>query len=995
MKLKTCYFAVSFLFFASALCYSQNVNLVVQTGHTSAITKIVFSPEENFIASSGEDRKIIIWDIKLGKQYNSIIETMDEVSDLVFMNDSLLACSYLSGKIKIWNIHNASLRSEFTFKNPIGCLYKVNENGLVYGSNYLGYLNVNTGEIKKFDISSRNIFTAIKGNKDNSLLAIGGTNSGSYYLLQVNDLNKPDFSLRRTFSGKATGFSFDENTGNLIASMANGKVVSNLPSKGLISSLTTDFPTNSFNAVATNSKYVFAASSKSGLLVVDKETFQKKLSITDHLGKINTLSLTKDGQQLASAGTDHSILIWDANKLQFLKKLTGKVERINSIAFSDDGNTLCIGYSNGTFRTSNLLSSESHAGVLEPSRVSKSLGWGYSVAQVKSKPGSNEEFYLKFYQAHNSSQEKGEVYDQIKEYSCEWNINKKSQVTLIPSKHTSECLSRYISRLKQGDIPYPEQLYDDSLLKCKSLKFGIEVSGQGNKLMIKNMSDGSVKMVTCNHTDRISSVAINEKYGYIATAAWDGLIKLWDIKTGQLIITYGAFGSNDFIFIDSENNYYISKGSLGYIAFRYANRTYPFDQFDLKYNRPDIVLGKLPFGSREVVENFKKAYEKRLSKLKLKEEDLQITDKIPTLRLNLPEKLISKDGLFSFSVSAKDENTELDNICVFVNGVPEGSRAGIKVSGNRAEQQISLQLGPGSNYIQVFVNNVQGTSSLKESFNVFNDAPTAKPELYVVLMGVSEYKDPQFNLKYAQKDAKDLGTYLSGGKYFKKVNMKYLLNAEVTLENVKSLSEFLKPAKPEDVVLCFIAGHGVLDENLDYYLASSDMDFNKPSQRGINYEVMDAVLELTKSRNRILFIDACHSGEVDKDEVKVSQNQSQQEEEIAFRSAGTNITNIEKVNSFELAKSVFVDFRANNGAWVISSAGATEYAMEGGRWNNGVFTYSLLNGLTTGKADLNKDKRIMLSELKDFLIREVQQVTNGKQKPNVRNENLFNDIRIK
>jgi WD40 repeat protein len=989
-----CFFLIAFLLnsFAS---FSQSVNLVVQTGHTSSITRIIYSPGENFIASTGEDGKIILWDVKLGKQYNSILEPMDEISDLAFINDSLLASSYLSGKIKIWNIHNASLVNEFSFKNPIGCIYKLNEEGLIFGSYYLGYLNIHTGAINKFDITVNGLFTTIKANRDVSSLAIGGNNLRKYFLLQINKTEVPSFTLKRTYSGTATGFSFDEETGNLITSSKNGKVVSNTPSGTNVSGLTSDFPTNSFNAVESNAKYIFAASSKSGLFVLDKSTFQKKVTITDHVGKTNTLAITKDGQQIASAGTDHSILIWDANKLQFLKKLTGKVERINSIAFAEDGNTICIGYSNGTFRTSNLITGESHAGVLEPSKVSKSLGWSYSVAQVKPKPGSSEEFYLKFYQAHNSTQEKGEVYDQIKEYYSEWNINKKSQITLVPSRRTSDCISTYINRLKNSDIPYPEQLYNDSLLKSKSDKLGIEVNGQGNTLMIKNIADGSTRMIECNHTDRISSVAINEKYRYIATAGWDGLIKLWDINSGQLIITYGAFGSNDFIFIDSDNNYYISKGSLGYIAFRYANKAYPFDQFDLKFNRPDIVLGKLPFGSKEVVENFKKAYDKRLSKLKLKEEDLQITDKIPTLKLSLPEKLVSKDGQFSFSVSAKDENVELDNICVFVNGVPEGSRSGLKINGKQAEQQISISLCPGSNYIQVFANNVNGVSSLKESFNVFNDAPLSKPELYVVLMGVSEYKDPQYNLKYAQKDAKDLGGYLTKGKYFNKVNIKYLLNTEVTLESVKSLSEFLKPAKPEDVVLCFIAGHGVLDENLDYYLASSDMDFNKPSLRGINYEIMDAVLESTKSRNRILFIDACHSGEVDKDEVKVSQNQSQQEEEIAFRSAGTNITNIEKVNSFELAKAVFVDFRANNGAWVISSAGATEYAMEGGKWNNGVFTYSLLNGLNTGKADLNKDKKIMLSELKDFLIREVQQVTNGKQKPNVRNENLFNDIRIK
>jgi hypothetical protein len=36
-----------------------------------------------------------------------------------------------------------------------------------------------------------------------------------------------------------------------------------------------------------------------------------------------------------------------------------------------------------------------------------------------------------------------------------------------------------------------------------------------------------------------------------------------------------------------------------------------------------------------------------------------------------------------------------------------------------------------------------------------------------------------------------------------------------------------------------------------------------------------------------------------------------------------------------------------------------------------------------------------MSELQKYLTEEVNKLTKGQQKPNVRNENLFNDIRIK
>jgi hypothetical protein len=86
--------------------------------------------------------------------------------------------------------------------------------------------------------------------------------------------------------------------------------------------------------------------------------------------------------------------------------------------------------------------------------------------------------------------------------------------------------------------------------------------------------------------------------------------------------------------------------------------------------------------------------------------------------------------------------------------------------------------------------------------------------------------------------------------------------------------------------------------------------------------------------------------------------------------------------------------RRGSGTSVISSAGGAEYAMEGTMWRNGVFTYCFLSGLKNMKADLNKDGKIMLSELQTYLQKEVVTLTKGKQTPTSRAENLYNDIQI-
>jgi uncharacterized caspase-like protein len=190
----------------------------------------------------------------------------------------------------------------------------------------------------------------------------------------------------------------------------------------------------------------------------------------------------------------------------------------------------------------------------------------------------------------------------------------------------------------------------------------------------------------------------------------------------------------------------------------------------------------------------------------------------------------------------------------------------------------------------------------------------------------------------------------------------------------------------------------VLDANLDYFLASNDMDFNKPQERGIPYEELESIMDGIAPLKKILFVDACHSGEIDKDEVELAKVEDTQMGDIVFRSAGAGVVNKNKnlglKNTSELTKELFTDLRRGTGATVISSAGGGEYAMESGEWKNGLFTYCLINGIQTMSADLNNDGIIMLSELQIYVQDQVMILSDGKQQPTSRIENLVLDYRV-
>lgn len=458
----------------------------------------------------------------------------------------------------------------------------------------------------------------------------------------------------------------------------------------------------------------------------------------------------------------------------------------------------------------------------------------------------------------------------------------------------------------------------------------------------------------------------------------------------------------------NEKGYFASskKGSrfVGYHVNQGQNKEakyYPFEQFDLKYNRPDIILQDLGIASVEVIKAYHMAYMKRLKRMGVNEE--QLSDDIHLPELTIKTKTHDEQKhVVTVSISANDNKYKLDRINVYVNDVPIYGTNGISLkdkSSNAYNGDIVCDLSPGKNKIQISVLNEKGAESMKETFSMINKE-TTKPDLYIVSIGVSKYADKSFNLNFAAKDADDVAHFFEKSNLYNKVYVKELTDEQVTKESILKLKdEFLKSAQTKDLVMVFAAGHGVLDKNMNYYFATHNMDFNNPSNGGIAYEELEELLNGIKPVKKLFFMDSCHSGELDKDEYAVAENtKAEPVGDVKFRTAG-NVSVSAKSSmglsqSSQLATDLFADLRRGTGATIISSAGGAEFAMESKTWNNGLFTYCFLSGMKEKSADKNKDGNIMLSEIEEYVHDKVAELSGGKQIPTARRENLEFDFRI-
>jgi hypothetical protein len=438
-----------------------------------------------------------------------------------------------------------------------------------------------------------------------------------------------------------------------------------------------------------------------------------------------------------------------------------------------------------------------------------------------------------------------------------------------------------------------------------------------------------------------------------------------------------------------------------------ATGPFRFDQFDLKYNRPDIVLKELGFADKVLIDAFYKAYLKRLRKAGFSEgsmlEDMHLPETIIQNKDEIPISVNQEE--VALVVRAADKKHFVSRLNVWVNDVPIYGRHGLSIEAkqNTIEKSIKLKLTEGDNKIQVSCHNTQGNESLRETFNIsYKPKKNEKPDLHLVVVSVSDYDNEKFNLKYAVKDGRDLIGQLSQSKNdYANISIDSLFNKNANRQNILALKQKLLKTNINDQVILFISGHGLLDADYNFWFATHDMDFNNPSKRGVSYDEIEWLLDSIPARKKLLLMDACHSGEVDVEAMKQAEkdifenDSNSMVKEVVFKGAyNTKRPKLGLQNSFELMQELFVNLNRGSGAQVISAAAGNSYALESDKWQNGVFTYSILSGLENYAADLNGDKIITVSELRTYVGDKVVELTNGAQKPTSRQENVVNDFRV-
>ncbi len=387
---------------------------------------------------------------------------------------------------------------------------------------------------------------------------------------------------------------------------------------------------------------------------------------------------------------------------------------------------------------------------------------------------------------------------------------------------------------------------------------------------------------------------------------------------------------------------------------------YSASRFRSTYYRPDII--------DKILETYNEAEAIRLANLSSNrtQSTVRLEQALPPIvRILSPTNFteVSSTTVTLTYQAFSPGGEEIKQVRILIDGRPVETQRALKTvsQGDKNAQTQTLTIPPRDVVLQVLAENQFGwsepaTVSLKwKGTSAPPSGPDVlKPTLYVLAIGVSDYKNPDYKLTFAAKDAMDFASFIRAqkGGLYKDVVVRTLTNADATKDKILEGLEWIqKETTSRDMAMIFLAGHGINDNTGAFFFMPYEAQTESLRRTCLMFSEFKHTVS-TIAGKVVLFVDACHSGNI-----------------FGGRRAAPNIDMlVHEIASVE------------SGAVVFTSSTGRQYSLEDERWGNGAFTKALLEGLQ-GKADLFGKGTITVKTLDAYITDRVKTLTQGQQAP--------------
>ena len=503
--------------------------------------------------------------------------------------------------------------------------------------------------------------------------------------------------------------------------------------------------------------------------------------------------------------------------------------------------------------------------------------------------------------------------------------------------------------------------------------------GFDSTIKLWDVSSGRELRTLMGHTGSIVALDFSPDGRFVVSGSDDGSARLWNTQTGVLLATLVSLNKgDDWLVVTPDGLFDGSPGGWNQILWRFSANTFdvsPVEIFFNEYYYPgllaDIIAGK----KLAVVADISQK-DRRQPKLTLETGGQSASVSTRTLKV--------KVSIIEAPAGAQD-------VRLFRNGSLVKVWPGDVLKGQAgATLETTISVVAGQNQLTAYAFNRDNVKSTDATLAINGADSLKRPAtLHLLAIGVNQYANSGYDLKYAAADARAFTEEVErqqrklGG--FGQIEVTTLLDRDATKANLlyalKRLAgtpdakspqgapaslEKIKAAEPEDAVVVFYAGHGtaqdqrfyLIPHDLGYAGGRTDLD-DAGLKTILSHSVSDLELEQAcegiDAGHLLMVIDACNSGQALEAEEKRRG----------------------PMNSKGLAQLAY-----EKGMYILTAAQSYQAAMEAEQLGHGYLTFALVEeGLKSGAADsAPKDGQVVLREWLDYATERVPRMQEAKLK---------------